>query len=164
MNHFFRNFFAVCLLLAIVVAGGMQARRMVRNARAGRLAHEAALHLKAKEYQQTSRCLQGALQANPSNLEATRLMAELVEAMGSPSAISWRIRTSQLAPLKMEYRLDWAQTAVKLRDLKSAEDALSGLDTEAVATARYHKIAGALAWARGKPEEAEEQYRLARKL
>lgn len=164
MNHFFRNFFAVCLVVALVAGGGMQARRFVRNARSGRLAREAALHFEAKEYQETSRCLQGALQANPSNLDATRLTAELLEAMGSPAAISWRVRASQLAPLNMQYRLDWAQAAVKLRDFKSAEDALSGLDTEAMATARYHKIAGALAWAMGKPQEAEEQYLLARKL
>jgi predicted Zn-dependent protease len=64
----------------------------------------------------------------------------------------------------MTNRLDWAQTALKLRDFKSAEDALSGLDEAAKSTARYHKLAGALAWSKGDDQEAEEHYQQARRL
>ena len=164
MNSFFRKFFTICLVLALVVIGGMQGRRALKNARAKRLVAEAAQHFKLHEFQETSRCLHATLLANPSSLEATKLTAELLETIGSPAAIGWRIRASELAPVDMTYRLDWAQTAVKLRDLKSAEDALSGLDEEARSSARYHKVAGALAWNQGKAEEAEQHYQQARRL
>jgi predicted Zn-dependent protease len=164
MNSFFRKFFTVCLVLALAVAGSMQGRRAFKNAKARRLASEAALHFKLNEFQETSRCLHAALQANPSSVEATKLTADLLEAAGSPAAIGWRIRACDLQPPNMTNRLDWAQTAVKLRDLKSAEDALSGLDEDARSTARYHKVAGALAWNQGKAEEAEQHYQQARRL
>jgi predicted Zn-dependent protease len=164
MNHVFRNSFAICAILAIAALGGMQARSAIKHARARRFVAEAAVHLKLNDFQETSRCLHAALQANPSSVEATKLTADLLEATGSPAAISWRIRASQLKPRNMEYRLDWAQTAVKLRDLKSVEDALSGLDEDAKSTARYHKLAGALAWGQHKTEEAERHYQEARRL
>jgi len=142
----------------------MQARRVLKHARARRLTAEAALHFKLKEFQETSRCLHAALQADASSVEATKLTAELLETAGSPAAIGWRIRASELQPANMTNRLDWAQTAVKLRDTKSAEDAFSGLDEEARSSARYHKTAGALAWNQGKPEDAEQHYEQARRL
>jgi predicted Zn-dependent protease len=64
----------------------------------------------------------------------------------------------------MTNRLDWAQTAVKLGDAKSAEDALSGLDEDAKSSARYHKVAAAVAWIQGRKEEAEEHYQKALRL
>jgi predicted Zn-dependent protease len=164
MSQFFRKFFSICLVLGLAVIGGMQARKAIRLSRAKRLAVEAAQHFKLNEIQETSRCLRAALQANPGNIEATRLTAELLESTGSPAAIAWRVRASQLEPLNTDYRLDWAQTAVKLRDPKSAEDALSGLDEDARKTARYHKVAGALAWSHGNIEEAEQHYQEARRL
>jgi tetratricopeptide (TPR) repeat protein len=165
MNLFLRKFFAACLILALAVIGGMQVRRAVKNARAKRLVAEAALHFNASEFREASRCLQSALKANPSSVEAAKLTADLLEAGGSPSAIiGWRIRASQLQPANMTNRLDWAQTAVKLRDAKSAEDAFSGLDEAARATVRYHKVAGALAWVQGRIDEAEQHYRQAQQL
>jgi predicted Zn-dependent protease len=164
MHPFFRKFFSVCLILALATVGAMQGRRAFKNARAKRLTTEAALHLKLNEFQEASRCLHAALQAEPSSVEATKLTGDLLEAAGSPAAISWRVRASELQPVNMTNRLDWAQTAVKLRDPKSAEDALSGLDDDAKSTGRYHKIAGALAWSQGKTEEAEQHYEQARKL
>jgi Flp pilus assembly protein TadD len=161
MNSFFRRFFLVCLAFAVAVVGGMQARRAIRNAKARRLVAEAAAHFQAKDYPQTSRCLHAALRFNPSSLEAAKLTADLLESTGSLAAIAWRIRASQLQPADMTNRLDWAQTAVKLGDTKSAEDALSGLDEEAKSSARYHKVAGALAWSEGNYQDAEQHYRQA---
>ena len=164
MNRFFISFYAVCLALALVVVAGMQALKVVKRAKAKRLVAEAARHFRMNEFEETSVCLKAALKANWKSVEATKLTADLLEASGSPSAIAWRIRASQLQPSNVTNRLDWAQTAVKMRDLKSADDALSGLDEEARSTARYQKVAGALAWGQGKSQDAEEHYRQARKL
>jgi Flp pilus assembly protein TadD len=164
MNHFFRRLLTVCLVIAVAVIGGMHARRVFKRAKAKGLVAEAARHLNSKDYKEASRCLHAALRANSSSIEATKLTADLLDAVGSPVAISWRIRASQLRPGDMTNRLDWAQTALKLGDFKSAEDALSGLDEAAKSTARHHKLAGAVAWSKGNAQEAEEHYQQARQL
>lgn len=74
------------------------------------------------------------------------------------------MRAAQLQPNNITNRLDWAQTAVKLHDLRSAEQTMSGLDASARKTARWHKLTGAIAWSEGKAEEAEEHYEQARRL
>src|SRR5579862_3385970 len=122
MNRFFISFYAVCLALALVVVAGMQALKVVKRAKAKRLVAEAARHFRMNEFEETSVCLKAALKANWKSVEATKLTADLLEASGSPSAIAWRIRASQLQPSNVTNRLDWAQTAVKMRDLKSADD------------------------------------------
>jgi tetratricopeptide (TPR) repeat protein len=164
MNHYPRRLFTVVLILALAVVGGMQARRTLKKARARRLVAQAALHFKDKEFQDTSRCLQAALRADASSVDATKLTGDLLEANGSSAAIGWRIRAAQLQPANMTSRLDWALTAVKLRDWKSVEDAVSGLDEESKSTAQYHKVAAALAWNLGKPDEAQQHYQEAHRL
>lgn len=164
MNRFFKRFLIFFLAIALVVVGGMQARRAVKNVKAKRFVAEAVHYFEQKDLKNTTRCLQAAIQANASSVEAAKLTAEVLESTGSPAAIGWRIRAAQLQPANMTNRLDWAQTAVKLHDLKSAEDALSGLDEGSKSAARYHKVAGALAWGQGKPEEAEQHYQQARRL
>ena len=163
MNPFFKRFFTVCFVLALLVTGGMQARKLVRKSRAKRLATEAAQYLEKNDLQGASSCLRAALQANSANIEAVNLTGDLLERAGSPNAVSWRIRASQLQPANMTNRLNWAQTAVRLGDWKSADDALSGLDDESKSSARYEKIAGALAWGLGKTDEAEQHYKEARR-
>src|SRR5581483_3713535 len=164
MNPFAKRVLAVLLFLALSAASAMQVRHLVKVARAKRLITEAAAFLERKDFAQATRCLQAALQANPASVTATALTAELLESMGSSAAIGWRIRASQLQPANITNRLNWAESAVRLRDLKSAEDALSGVDENSKATARYHKIAGALAWGQGKVTEAEQHYQQARAL
>jgi predicted Zn-dependent protease len=142
----------------------MQFRHRAKITEVNRLIAEARSCLGNNDLPEASRGLHTALQADPSNIAATKLTADLFEGMGSPAAVAWRIRTIQLQPTNLEYRLDWAQTATRLREFKSARDALSGLAESGRVSPRYHKIAGALAWAEGKKEEAEQQFEAARKL
>jgi predicted Zn-dependent protease len=162
--NLFRKFFTVCLIIALVVGGGMQARRALKREKARRLVAEAKVHLQSKDLIAASRCLKAALAANYKSVEATRLTADMLENAGSWTAIDWRIRSVQLQPTNMTTRLDWAQTAVKLGDAKSAEDALSGLEEDAKNSAQYHKVAGALAWIQGRRDQAEQHYQKALQL
>ena len=164
MNPLFKKFLIFCVVAGLIVAGAMQGRRACKRARAKRCVALAAQWLGAKDFPEAARDLQSALKAEPSSVEATRLMAELLETTGSPAAIGWRIRATQLEPANMTHRLDWGLTAVKLHDLKSAQDALSGVDEKSKSTARYHKVAGVLAWGLGKTEEAQTHYQEARRL
>ena len=108
--------------------------------------------------------MQRALQVNPISLPAGEMMADMLESAGLPAALGWRVRNAQLQPNNMTNRLAWAQTAIKLRDFKSATNALAGLDENSKGTAMYHKLSGALAWGLGKNGEAEKHYREALRL
>lgn len=108
--------------------------------------------------------LNQALQANPRNVEATRLMAGLVEAGRSPAALTWRSRVVELQPNSLDDRLALARTALAARDLTVATNTLAGVSAEGVKTAAYHDIAGSVAVAVGQLQEAVSHYREASRL
>src|SRR5262249_47105489 len=109
-------------------------------------------------------CLRRTLQLNPLSIPATGLMANLLEAAGSPMAVGWRMRLSQLLPNDGKVRLDWAQTALKLHDSRPRAAALEGAEAKVKNSAVYHKLAGALVWAGGKSQEARAHYEEALRL
>ena len=155
---------AIALVLLLAMVGGMFARRAVKRAKAEEFVAKAIRCFERNDFQACSQHVCVAIQANPASVNASKLMAELLERSESPTALTWRIRACQLQPGNITNRLDWAQTAIKLRDLKSAEDALDGIDEQARLSSRYHKAAGALAWYQGKIEAAKQHYGQARNL
>lgn len=164
MNLFSKRCLLLFAALGLVVVASMHGWRAYKRAKARRFVALATQWLEAKDFPETARDLHAAVQADPCNVDAARLTAQLLEITGSPAAIGWRIRTAQLEPANMTNRLDWAQTALKMHDAKSAQYALSGLDEKFMRTARYHKVAGALAWNLGKIDDAQRHYREARVL
>jgi len=98
------------------------------------------------------------------SVEAARMTADMLETAGLPAALGWRIRLAQLKPAEMEYRFAWARTALKIHDLRSAADALGGVNDSNKSSVTYHKLAGALAWELHKAAEAETQYTEALRL
>ena len=103
-------------------------------------------------------CLQQALQVNPRNLEACRLMAGLTEAGRSGSALVWRERVVELNPRSLEDRLALVNTALAFRDYASASNALAGADEPDRQTSTYQNIAGVVAIALGQMPEAEKHF------
>ena len=73
-------------------------------------------------------------------------------------ALNARIRTAELQTNNMEYRLEWAKTAIEMDDLSSAAQALGGVDQKSRSSAEFHKLAGGLAWNLHYAAEAEKQY------
>jgi len=150
--------------MGVVGAGGWYGRKAYKRATERRAIAEASRCLAKKDGRNAVLCLQRALQVNPISLPAGEMMADMLESAGLPAALGWRIRNAQLEPVNMTNRLAWAETAIKLRDFKSATNALAGLDEKSKGTARYHKLSGALAWGLGKNGEAEKHYREALRL
>ena len=64
----------------------------------------------------------------------------------------------------MEYRLEWAKTAIEMGDLGSAVQALRGVNKNFRSTAEFYKLAGGLAWKLHYPVDAEQQYAAALQL
>ena len=164
MNGLVKKMLVFLLVMALVAAGGWYGRKAYKKATERRAIAEAGRCLKKKDGRNAVLCLQRALQVNPISLPAGEMMADMLESGGLPAALGWRIRNAQLQPGNATNRLAWAQTAMKLRDFKSAADALAGLDEKSKGMATYHKLSGALAWSLGKNREAEKHYREALRL
>ncbi|MGA2801080.1 MAG: hypothetical protein ABSE97_01705 [Verrucomicrobiota bacterium] len=109
-------------------------------------------------------CVQQVLRSNPQNLEASRMMAALLEAGRSPSALLWRSRVVELNPRSLDDRLALAQTAMMFHDYMVATNALEGVDQAGRKTAAYHNIVGAVAAAANQSADAEAQFLEAARL
>lgn len=118
----------------------------------------------AKEYaakgdeKNVALCLEQAIRLNPRNLEACRMMANLAEISGDPSAIALRKRVLELDPNSMNDQLALAQTAVIAHDYNTAATALAAVDAMGKKPAVYFNIMGQLDLATGKIAEAESNF------
>ncbi len=164
MNSMIKKMLVFLLVMAAVAAVGYFGRKAYKNATERRALAEARQYLDKKDARNAVLCLQRALQINPFSIPAAKIMADMLESAGMPAALGWRIRAAQLQTGNITNRLLWAQTAIKLRDAKSATEALGGVDEKGKSTAMYHKLSGALAWSLGQREEADKQYREALRL
>ncbi len=158
MNHLLKKALIFIVVMALAAGACWVGRKAYKKSMEHHLLAQAHQYAAKKDWRATSLCLQRVLQINPFSLEGCRMIADVLEAQGSPAALSWRIRVAKLQTDNFTNRLAWAETALKLEDLQSASTALDGLDTKAKQTAQYHKIAGALAWGLHQPAQAETEY------
>jgi hypothetical protein len=117
-----------------------------------------------KDPQNELLCLRQALQANPRNVEACRMIANLALAAGSPSALTWREKVVELDPASLSDRLALAQAAMLASDYNTASNALAGVSLADKKTANYLDVAGELAVAGNNPAEAEADFAEASRL
>jgi len=109
-------------------------------------------------------CVQQVLRSDPRNLDATRVMAQLTTAAGSPSALLWWSRVVELKPNSLDDRLALAQTAIMLGNYPTATNALAGVDPTGTNTVAYQNVAGAVAAAANHPAQAEAHFLEAARL
>lgn len=164
MNSFVKKTLIFVLVMAVIGVGGWAGRKVYRKSNERRLVADANSYIEKKDFRNAGLCLQRALQINPYNPDACNLMADMLDESGAPSALIWRVRTSQLQTNNVEYRLAWARTALKAGQPYSAAQALRGLDEKTQRTAAFHKLAGALAWDIHDAASAEDQYAAALRL
>ena len=164
MNSFLRKTLVVVAVMAVVALAGWGGRKAYHRATMHRLIAQAGQYLKQQDLKNAGLCLRQALTINSLDLNANKLMGDMLEEAGSPAALGWRVRTAQLHTNNVEYRFAWAQTALKLNDLPSAVQALRGVDEQYQSTAEYHKLRGAVAWGLHSPSEAEKEYAEALRL
>ena len=164
MNGLLRKVLLFVLVMAVVAGAGWFGRKAYKKHRERSLVAEARASMEKKDFRTAWLCLQRALQINALSVPASAAMADLLETAGLPAALGWRIRTAQLEPANMKRRFEWAEAALRLRELKSADQALSGVKDAETNSAAYHKLAGALAWAAHNRPEAASHYSEALRL
>lgn len=105
------------------------------------------------------------LSLNPTNLPATRVLAEVADLYNSPWALYWRQRAALFTPTPSN-QLSLASTALKFETFPfaTALRALAAVPPEARATPTYHLLSGAAALKLGNLQEAEQHYAEAARL
>jgi Flp pilus assembly protein TadD len=158
MNSLTKKVLIFAIVMAAVAAAGWFGRKAWKNYTEHSLIAQANQYIAQKDWRDTDLCLRRVLQVNPLSVEAARLIANTLEARGLPEALAWRIRVARLQPNNITNSFQWAQTALEEGDVKSAAEALAGINGQYKTTAEYYKLAGAVAWKSGHATEAEAQY------
>jgi len=116
------------------------------------------------DYRNVSLSLGQVLRANPNNLEACRMAAQLAESMRSPDAVIWRQRVVDLDPKSVEDQFALVQAAMLCNQLDVATNTLASMDDASKNTAGYHNLAGVIADQIGQTSSAEKHFNEAVRL
>lgn len=112
----------------------------------------------AKDYQRAAMIARTVLSANPMDVNATRVIARLLDASGSPEAAQWRSRVDSLEPGNPENILAWAAAEIKSGDITTAERVLNMLEPAARENATCHAILAQICQARRETEAAAKHW------
>jgi predicted Zn-dependent protease len=153
--------FLVCGCVLCVAWAGYVVYRIERHQmflRNGRQALERADVRSAHSFAQR------AVEDRQNDIDACRLMADVQDALGSSTALTWRLRVAQLEPSNVSNYLAWAETALKLDNAASALQALNSARAERTARADWQNLMGRTESALNQFAEAEERFNEAVRL
>ena len=155
-------------ILAVLVIGGFLAKSRVQRfweARKERQHVERAAEFFAKgDLKHAVLDARTALDLNPRNIEANRIIAKSLESLGSPDAILWRKRLDSIAAGDPENSAALARAAFLAGDITVAEDALEKLKPADRDTALFHEVAAGLAMRKDDNAAAESHWAEAARL
>lgn len=141
--------------IALLGAGMFMAYRKTEP---DRLCKKARSYLDAGDYSNAAMALQRAVMLSPKHEKAARMMVELAERIGSPSAIAWKEHVVELNPDSNADRESWTASAIRMRNMDAAESALSGAPEAFRSTPSYEALRGMIAIGKGKWMEAEAAF------
>lgn len=110
-----------------------------------------------KDLRDADLCLRRVLQIDPMSVGGARMIGDLLEAEGSPAALSWRIRVAKLEPNNVTNTFAWIESALRSQNLPSAAEGLEKVPDTYKSTVAYHRLAGAVAWSSGRAAEAIQE-------
>lgn len=99
-----------------------------------------------------------ALEHNPGDAGAVRIIAKSLEAVGVPEAEQWRTRLDALQPGDAENALARARAALKIGAVETAEELVKGLGPADRNSAAFHAVASAIAMEKRDMASAESHW------
>jgi predicted Zn-dependent protease len=155
----FRKILLILLVVSLCLAGlGYGGYRGYKSLRRAHFLKQARLCLAKSDFRKALYNVQRVTRANPRDVEAWRLTAQMHDLMRSPAALLARSRIVDLCPHSVEDRFALAETALALHDYTTATNALEGIDNAGRNTAAFQNIAGAIDSATGQPARAEKHF------
>ncbi len=119
--------------------------RFYRNWQEGHLVRRAAAFMSGGDLKTASLNARRALQLNPGNAGAMRVIAEIAEKAGDPAALDWRRKVLASNPTSTDDALALVRAAMWFNDLATAEKTLNAFDESAKQKAGFHAASGRLA-------------------
>jgi len=132
-------------ILAVIAVGAWFSRPIYRGWKEQRSLRLAQEFFAKADYRNAVLAARQALTANPSNVEASRLMANITEMMRSPEALKWRQRVIELQPQNFTNRMQLAKTAILQGNYPQAGQALRDIATTNQNNAAFHQLAAMVA-------------------
>ncbi|MBI3881150.1 MAG: hypothetical protein HY301_13945 [Verrucomicrobia bacterium] len=143
---------------------GLAAARLYPRFKQGRMLDTAHTSLAAGDYRGATLAARQVLSANPVNLDAAKIMAEVADHVHSPQSLYWRRRVAELEPGVLDNYFRWLAAAAQQGQLPSAELAVATIPENLRATALYHEMASTIAALRGDNEGAVRELNEAMRL
>ena len=153
-----------CLLAALIAAEKYGVPRL-RLYREQHYAQQAQQLLAKGDLRRAFIRAQQTLGLNSSNAVATRVFADLADAVGAPEAVYWRQRALLLMP-SVTNQIALASTALRMEAFPflTASKTLNTIGPSFQQSAAYQRVAGALALKLSNLQEAEQHYAEALRL
>lgn len=153
------RFWLKCAVVLILLGGlGYVGNVLYRRWEPERLAKQARRYFEEGKSQDAALTARRALQINPFNESASRLMAEITEKLKVPDAVDWRQRVAELNKNSSADALAWAGAALRAGRTAAAQQALAAVPEAERNSAPYHAAAGAAAITAGRAVEAERHF------
>jgi hypothetical protein len=150
--------------VALAVALGYLGIHFFHRWQEGRLVRRAAAYLGGGDTKAAELSARRALQMDPANADAARILAKIADRQGDRMAIDWWRKVTILQPHRTEDALALAQSALRAQDIATAEKALNGLDNPGRQSAQYHASMGHLAEVKKESADAEHHWQKATEL
>ncbi len=157
MNGLTKKIAIFVVVMAAVAAFGWIGRKAWKHYTERNLIAQAQKDFANKDLKGADLCLRRVMQINPMSVQGSRMIANLLDAEDSPASISWRIRVVKLEPDNVTNRYAWVDTALHVKNLPSASEALASVPVAYKSSEDYHKLASAVAWSSGRLEEAQKE-------
>lgn len=124
---------------------GWSGHRFYRTWQEEHLVRRAAAFMSGGDLKTASLNARRALQLNPKNLGATRVIAQIAEKTGDRTALDWRRKVLELNPASVEDALALVRCGLWFNDLGTAEQTLNALGESAKQKPEFHAASGRLA-------------------
>jgi len=132
--------------------------RLFRQWQERHLVRVSAAHLSGGDPKAAMLPARRALQMNPDNVDAARLIAQIADRGGDKAALDWWRKVVAHAQHTTDDVLGLVRSALRVNDLATAERALSSLDDAAKQTAGYHAACGRVAEIKKNVVDAESHW------
>ena len=159
--------FTLCLLAALVIAGGALVRfgrEPIRHWQERRLVKAAEVFLKNGDLRGAYLSSHEALLKNPKSIAACSISAHIAEVEQSPAAILWRQQLADMQPASSQPLIELAATATRFGETFIAEQALTQVQEADRNSIGFVQAAAGLAIASKQYAVAEQQFQKALEL
>ncbi|MBI5388625.1 MAG: hypothetical protein HZA90_28520 [Verrucomicrobia bacterium] len=134
-------------IVVLMLLGFWLGQPAYRHHKEKRFLAQAQEFLRTGDYKEAALSARLALNLNPTNVEACRIVVQLLEVARSPEVVLWLQRIVALEPGVFQNRLHLVKAAFAHGDVARARQALEGAAESDRPTAAYHEMAALLALA-----------------